>query len=304
MQWRNGMVVLGVALAMATPAEAKLKVVTTITDLAAVVKEVGGPEVEVDSIARGTQDPHFIEAKPSYMVKASRADLIVAMGLELEQGWLPSILRGARNPKVMPGAPGYVEAGAWIEPLEVPTGKLTRADGDVHGGGNPHFNLDPERMATVAIKLGEKLGELSPTQRADFKARAEKMRDRLLAKTKEWQARVVRSGVKQVVTYHKTLTYFLARFGIANPEILEPKPGIPPTSAHIIHVIEVIRARKVPLVLVENYFDDSVIKKIRSAIPEIRSRTVPVLVEGAEGIATLDDLYETLIKAVESGGGQ
>lgn len=133
-------------LAFAGAAEAKLNVVTTIPDLAVVVSEVGGDNVSVQSISKGTQDPHFIEAKPSYMVKVSHADLVVSLGLELEIGWLPPILQGARNPNVMPGTKGYLELGPFVDPIEVPKEKVTRVEGDVHPFGNPHFNLDPIRM--------------------------------------------------------------------------------------------------------------------------------------------------------------
>jgi zinc/manganese transport system substrate-binding protein len=281
------------------PAHAKLSVVVTTTDLKSVMAEVGGDFITVEAIAKGTQDPHFIEAKPSFMSKVSRADLVVAVGLDLEVGWLPNIVRGARNPKVNPGSPGYLEVGPLVNPIEVASGKVTRAEGDVHPYGNPHVHLDPIRMGQVAIFLAERLGQLDPTHADAFNTNAKVIQSRLTEKTKGWSERIAKSGVKKVVTYHKTLNYFFDRFHIENVGTLEPKPGIPPTTAHILKIIDVIREKKVPLILVENFFDPTVTKKIREEVPSVRSATVPVDVEGESGIATLDDLYEKLVRILE-----
>jgi zinc/manganese transport system substrate-binding protein len=280
-------------------AQAKLNVVTTITDLAVIAREVGGDEVIVDAIAKGTQDPHFIEAKPSYMVKLSKADLLVAVGLELEVGWVPSLILGARNPKVKTGEKGYLEIGPSIDPLEIPTGKISRSDGDVHPDGNPHFYLDPIRLGKTAQLIAARLGELDPTHAAEFTKRGEAFAARMKTKSELWRARLVKTGVKKIVTYHKTLTYFFDRFGIANPAILEPKPGIPPTSGHIIEVIELMKQQKVPLILVENFFDASVTKKITNEVPGSRAASVAVNVEGESNIKTNEDLIENLVKAIE-----
>ena len=291
--------VLALSLSYSATANAKLSVVTTTTDLKALVDEVGGEFVNADCIAKGTQDPHFIEAKPSYMTKMSKADLVVAVGLDLEVGWLPSIVRGARNPKINPGNSGYLEIGPGVDPLEVPTGKISRSEGDVHPFGNPHFSLDPIRMGTGAILLADKLGQLDGAHKAQFTEKAKAFQARMQAKTAAWQARITKSGVKKAVSYHKTLTYFFERFHIENPAILEPKPGIPPTSGHILDVIRIIKEEKIPLILVENYFDPTVTNRIKEEIPAIRTATVAVAVDGAPNVKTLDDLYESLVVAVE-----
>ncbi len=280
-------------------ASASLNIVTTTTDLRAIAAEVAGSLASVESIAKGTQDPHFIEAKPSFMVKASKADLIISNGLELEVGWLPSILSGSRNPKIKAGEKGNLEIGPAIDPLEVPTGKISRADGDVHPDGNPHFTLDPIRVGKAALLIGKKLGELDPPNAATYAKNADALNARLTEKTKAWMARIAKTGVKKVITYHKTLTYFLTRFSLETPAILEPKPGIPPTSGHIIEVIGLIKTQKIPLILVENYFDPTVTTKIKQEAPLVRTVTVPVAVDGAPGITKLDDLYETLVKSIE-----
>ncbi|MBS1961600.1 MAG: zinc ABC transporter substrate-binding protein [Bdellovibrionales bacterium] len=280
-------------------AEAKLNVITTIPDLRSITEEVAGDLVNVESLGRGTQDPHYIEAKPSYMLKVNKADLVISIGMELEIGWLPSILAGARNPKVNAGEKGNLEVGSSVEPLEVPKGNISRADGDVHPAGNPHVTLDPIRAGEIAQKIAARLGELDPPNAAKYEAGAKALVSRLTEKSRDWDSRIRKSGVTQVITYHKTLTYFLDRFKLENPAILEPKPGIPPTSGHIIDVIKLAKEKKIGLVLVENYFDPTVTTKIKQEVPGLRAVTVAVAVDGAPGVKKIDDVYEGLVKAIE-----
>lgn len=280
-------------------ADAKIQVIATLPDLGVLAQEVGGDAVTVESIAKGTQDPHFIEAKPSYMVKVSKADLLISAGLSLEIGWLPSLIQGARNPKVKAGEPGYLELGLNMDPLEVPQGNISRAGGDVHPDGNPHFYIDPIRLGKAAGLIADRLSQLDPSHAADFQGRATAFADRMKKKTEEWKKRIEKSGVKKVVSYHKTLTYFFNRFGLENVARLEPKPGIPPTSAHILEVVQVMKQQKVKLILVENFFDPTVTKKILGEVPDARSVTVPVDVGGESGINTNEELIERLVRAVE-----
>jgi zinc/manganese transport system substrate-binding protein len=289
-------------LAFTSQAEAKLNVVTTTPDLAVVISEVGGDHVSVQSLSKGTQDPHFLEAKPSFMVKVNRADLMVSTGLELEIGWLPPIIQGARNPNVMPGSEGYLEVGQFITPIELPSTKVTRAEGDVHPFGNPHFMLDPIRAGQVAVGIAGHLAEMDPDHAAIYKENASKLKTRLEEKTKAWQKRIAKSGVTEVVTYHKTLNYFLDRFGIGNPINLEPKPGIPPTAQHIMEVIRVVKEKNIKLVMIENFYDKSFADKIVSEVPKIKVDTIPVEVGGDPSIKTLDDLYEHLVSVIEEAG--
>lgn len=284
---------------ISSTAQAKLNVLTTVPDLRTIVAEIGGDKVDVSSIAKGTQDPHYVEAKPSYMSKASRADLVVAVGLELEIGYLPPILQGARNPKVMPGTKGYLEAGQFIEPLELPRGKVTRAEGDVHPLGNPHFMFDPIRAGQVAVGIAERMGELDNSHAKDYMDKAKAFQNRMQQKSKGWAERITKSGVSKVVTYHKTLTYFFDRFHIENSAILEPKPGIPPTASHTLQVIDIIKQKKVPLVMIENFFDPTAANRVKDEVPSIRVASVPVMVDGEPGINTMDDLYEKLVKTIE-----
>jgi zinc/manganese transport system substrate-binding protein len=233
------------------------------------------------------------------MVKANHADLIVAVGLELEIGWLPSVIQGARNPKILKGQKGYLEVGPLVDPLEVPKGHVSRAEGDVHPDGNPHVTLDPDRAGRIANVIGERLAELDPEHASDYQKNAKALQKRLNDKTKLWQHRIDATKIKKIVTYHRTLTYFFDRFHLENPAFLEPKPGIPPTSGHIIEVIDIIKKQKIPLLLIENYFDPSIANRIKQEVPSIRSETVAVSVEGAPNIRRIDDLYENLVKAIE-----
>ena len=200
----------------------------------------------------------------------------------------------------MPGNPGYLEIGPSIEPLEVHTGAITRAEGDVHPFGNPHFTLDPIRVGKAALLVAERLGQIDTPHAAIYLVNAEKLKGRMEAKSATWTQRLEKSRIKKIITYHKTLTYFLDRFHIENPAILEPKPGIPPTSGHILEVIQIVRNQSVPLILIENYFDPTVTHRIVEQVPSVRTAIVPVAVGGAPGIKSLDDLYETLVATIEA----
>lgn len=293
--------ILAAALICCAPSvlAAPLNVLTTTTDLKAVVAEVGGLNVTVESFCKGAQDPHFLEAKPSFMVKTSTADLVVAIGLGLEVGWLPNIVNGGRNPKVMPGQNGYLEVGSLIEVIDKPAGAVSRDQGDVHPEGNPHITLEPIRLGQVAQLIATRLSLLDPAHATEFTARADALAKRLQDKTKGWGERIAKSGNVKVITYHKTLNYFLSRFGMQAVASLEPLPGIPPSAKHIVSVIEKAKANKVKLVLVENFFDATIAQRIATEVPGLRIVSVPVAVDGDANVKTIDDLYERLVAAVE-----
>jgi zinc/manganese transport system substrate-binding protein len=291
--------VLLLALLFETSAQAKLSVVTTTPDLGALVEAVGGEEVKVDVIAKGTQDPHFIEAKPSYMVKVSKADLVLAVGLSLEVGWLPSLITGARNPKVNPGSAGYIEVGPLADPLDVAKGEVSRAGGDVHPDGNPHINLDPVRMGRLANNVAAKLGELDPAHKELYIDRAKKFDSQMNDKTAQWQERIKKTGVKQVITYHNDVLYFLERFGMKAVGFLEPKPGIPPTAQHLMEIMKLIKREKVSLVFIENYFDTKIATRLTADAPETRIKVVGIAVGSKPELKSTSDVIEQLVRAIE-----
>lgn len=283
----------------AASAEARLNVVATTSDIGALAKEVAGDDASVVAIAKGSQDPHFIEAKPSYMVKLRDADLLISNGLSLEIGWLPSLIRGARNPKVNPGSAGHLDLGSLIEPLERPTGSITRAMGDVHPDGNPHFTLDLERDADLAQKIADRMGQLDPAHKDGYVTRAKAFKTRIESKMKDWKARIEKIGIKKVITYHPSLNYFLNRFGIQSPLNLELKPGVPPSAQHILDVIAVTKTEKIKLILVDNFFDTKIADRVAKESPGTRVVSVGIAVESAPNLKTLDDVTEQLVKAFE-----
>lgn len=285
---------------MSLASEAKLSVVTTTSDLAYLVKVVAVDKADVFSVAKGTQDPHQIEAKPSFMVKMRNADLVIAQGLELESAWIIPLIQGSRNSDIAPGTKGFLELGDKLKPIEIPKANATRADGDVHPGGNPHFQLDPIRMGEAAVLIAKKMGELDSINAKVFETNALAFKSKMEAKTIEWKSRLEKTGVKEVVTYHKTLTYFLGRFGITGAAQLEPRPGIPPTANHLMEVIKVMKEKKINLVLIENFFDSSISSKIKESLPGARVVLVPVAVDGARGMNSTEDVIENLVKVIEN----
>ena len=284
-----------------SPLEAAVKVMTTTSNVANLVKIVGGDLVEVTSFTTGTQDPHFAEAKPSYVMKASRADLVVSVGLELEIGWLPAILNGARNPRLMPGELGSLVLGDYVTPLEVPKGVVSREHGDVHPDGNPHFMLDPIRAGQLALVVANRLGELDKVNVNVYQSNGQKFKDEMNRLTEVWQKQIAASGVRKLYTYHKTLTYFLARMGLESAGFIEPKPGVPPSGRHIHGLIAKAKNKNVRLILNENLFSTKAAYRIQKDVNHLKVVSVPVSVGGAPAVASLQDLYQGLVDAIVGG---
>lgn len=233
----------------------KLNVIASTTDLAALAREVGGDRIDVDSIAKGYQDPHFVEAKPSFLLKLRQADLLVSVGLQLEIGWLPPLVNQSGNPRIQVGAPGYLDASQYSEILEIPTGQVTRAMGDVHPLGNPHYWLDPDNGRRVAKGIATKLGELDPANAAYFQQRYQDFDKRLAAAEKNWEDTMRPYRGRKVVTYHRSWPNFAHHFGLDVVGYIEPRPGIPPSPQHTIELIQQMKRDNIKLMLIEPYFD-------------------------------------------------
>jgi len=248
-------IALAAGLLAAAPAHAELNVVTTTEDLAALAREVGGDKVKVESLSRGYQDPHFVEAKPSFVIKLHSADLLIAVGRELEIGWLPPLVNQARNAKVQPGGEGYFDASQGVKILEIPTGQLTRAMGDVHPQGNPHYWLDPDNGLRIAKGIQKKLSALSPADAAYFAQREDAFEKRLAEAQKRWDAQMAPYKGTKIVTYHRSWPNFVDRFGLDVIGYVEPRPGIPPSPSHTIDLINDMKAKNVKIIMVEPYFD-------------------------------------------------
>jgi len=244
------------SLLFSSPAEArKLKVVTTLSDFASLAQTIGGDRVDTDSIAKGYQDPHFVEPKPSFILKLHDADVLIVAGLELEIGYLPPLLDQARNEKIRPTGAGYLDASVGCDILDRPTGVVTRAMGDVHPYGNPHYWLDPNNGRVIARAIAAKLGALDPAGAADYANNLADFEARLTAAEARWKARIAPFKGTKIVTYHSSWPNFAKAFSLDVVGFLEPKPGIPPTPQHKLEIINLMREQKVPLILMEVYFD-------------------------------------------------
>lgn len=233
----------------------KLNVVTATTDMAALTQEVGGDKVNVDAIAKGYQDPHFVEAKPSFLLKLRQADLLVVVGLQLEIGWLPPLVTQSGNPRIQVGAPGYLDASQFAAIMEVPQGTVTRAMGDVHPLGNPHYWLDPDNGRRIARGLANKLAEMDAGDAAYFQERFQDFDKRLTAAEQKWDTEMKPYRGRKVVTYHRSFPNFAQHFGLDVIGYVEPRPGIPPTPSHTVEMIQLMKRENCKVVLVEPYFD-------------------------------------------------
>lgn len=239
-----------------------LKVIATTEDLASLGKEVGGDKITIEALGKGYQDPHFVEAKPSFILKLVNADLLIAVGRELEIGWLPPLITQSRNAKIQPSANGYLDASLGVKILEIPQGQLTRAMGDVHPLGNPHYWLDPNNGRLVAQAIRDKLSELLPNDRAYFAQRYADFDHRLADGEKRWDAALAPYKGMKIVTYHRSWPNFADRFGLDVMGYVEPKPGIPPSPSHTIELIDEMKRQQVKVILVEPYFDTKTPEKI------------------------------------------
>jgi len=298
----------GLAFSAAVPrAEAALNVVTTTTDLASIVSEVGGDKVTVESLARGYQDPHFVEAKPSFVLKLHQADLLVLVGRDLEIGWLPALITQSRNARIQPGADGYFDASLTAKILDLPTGQITRAMGDVHPLGNPHYWLDPENGRRIAKAVQAKLAQKDAANAAYYAQRAADFDRRLTEAQQRWKSMMAPYKGLKVVTYHRSWPNFADAFGLDVIGYIEPKPGIPPTPQHTLDVIQAMKAQQVKLILVEPYFD----LKTPNSIASQTGGKVLVLPPSVGGVKGADDylkLFETeislLVAAIKATGAK
>lgn len=247
--------IMFVALASSGVAEAALNVVTTTEDLAALTREVGGDRVTVEGIARGYQDPHFVEPKPSFILKLNRADLLVLVGRDMEIGWLPPLITQSRNPRIQPGADGYLDASLTAKILEIPTGLITRAMGDVHPLGNPHYWLDPANGRRIAQAIQKKLADRSPGDASYFAQRYADFDRRLTDAEKRWDAMMAPYRGTRIVTYHRSWPNFAERFGLDVVGYVEPRPGIPPSPRHTLELMQEMKRQQIKMILVEPYFD-------------------------------------------------
>jgi zinc/manganese transport system substrate-binding protein len=257
---------LFVAAAPLPAAAKKLTVLTATSDLAALTQEVGGDRISVESIAKGYQDPHFVEAKPSFLLKLRQADLLITVGLDLEIGWLPPLITQSGNSRIQQGGNGFLDASQFAEVLEVPQGQVTRAMGDVHPQGNPHYWLDPDNGRRVAAGIAKKLAQLQPADAAYFDQRTQDFTKRLADAQKRWDEQMKPYRGRKVVTYHRSFPNFAKHFGLDVVGYVEPRPGIPPSPGHTIQLMGMMKKDNVKIILVEPYFDLKTPNSIASGV--------------------------------------
>jgi zinc/manganese transport system substrate-binding protein len=274
-------------LSFGSAAEAKLRVVSSLQDFASIAQSVGGDRVETFSLAKGYQDPHFVDAKPSFILQLSRADLLIVAGLDLELGYLPPLIDQSRNRKIHPGNPGYLDASVGCEVLQRPTTQVTRAMGDVHPYGNPHYWTDPENGRVIARSIAARLSQLDPAGGAVFQKNLAAFEQRLSQKQAEWKAKMAPYAGAKVVTFHNSWPNFAKRFKLNVVGHVEPKPGIPPSPSHTLAIINLIQAQKVPVIIVEPYFD----KKTPNYIAAKSGAKVVTLYPSVGGTPAIKDYF-------------
>jgi zinc/manganese transport system substrate-binding protein len=291
--------VLAALLAVVLPAHvsAAMKVVTTTEGLAALAKEVGGDRVQVESLSRGIQDPHFVDANPMLAVKLRNADLLVDVGLDLEIGWLPPLVTQSRNANIQPGGSRRLTAASAVAVLDVPTGPVSRAQGDLHPGGNPHFLTDPRRAARVAAAIADRLSALDAASAAEYRRRLQDFQKRMDAADARWQAQLAPVKGRKVFTRHRTLTYFFDWSGIVSAGELEPRPGVPPPPAHLADLVGIAQREGVKAIVVEDYYDTKSAELVaRHSGAKIVQ--VPGDVGGEPGVDTYEKYMEVIVKRI------
>ena len=242
------------SLALAAPAMAQLKVMTSTTDLADIASQVGGSKVKVTHVSEGYQDPHFAEAKPSFILQMRNADVFAFVGLDLEIGWMPLLIQGARNTKIQPGGSGYLDVSQAIAVLDRARGNVDRSQGDVHPLGNPHYWLDPENGRKIARLFQRKFSQLDPKNAASYEANANAFESRLNAAETAWQPQLAQIKGQPVVAYHTSWKYLAEYTGMNIVGFMEPKPGVPPSPSHLAGLIMQMKRTGAKAIIMEPFY--------------------------------------------------
>lgn len=287
--------------ALAPAALAKLNVVATTPDLASIAREIGGDKITLATLAKPTEDPHFVDARPSFIVKLNHADVLIEGGAELEIGWLPALLDQARNEKIVAGAPGHVNCAKGVQLLDVPA-TLDRSRGDIHAAGNPHFAISPSNGKIIAQNIADALAENDPPNAETYRANLKTFTAALDAKLVEWQKTLAPFKGRSLVAYHDSWPYFAREFGLKIELFLEPKPGIPPTPAHLAEVILKMKEESARVIIVDPYLNrrtaDTVARETGATVVPVTQ--FPGGLKGTEGgyIQLVDQLVNSLATAL------
>lgn len=280
---------------------AQLHVVTTTTDLAAIARAVGGDDVRAESLTSGTTDLHYVAARPSMIRRAHDADLLLVIGVDLEVGWLPAVLGSARNPRINVGQTGYLDLSTVVPVLGVPTGPVSRAMGDVHASGNPHYLLDPENGRLVARAIAKRLARLDPANAPGYDQRLAEFEIGLNEKLPVWNERMARLAAKPVIAYHTSLIYLANAYGFEIVDEVEPLPGIAPSPKDLGELVATIRAQGVRVLLMEPFFERRSATFLHDKTG-IEAVVIPSSVESLPGIQTYFDLFDGIVGAIGQAG--
>ena len=309
---RIGLPALALAAALAGPLgpttagaqERKIKVVTTLPVFAELVKAVGGDRVDVTAIASPVQDPHFVDAKPSYILAAGQADVFILAGMDLEVGWEPLVREGSRNAAIQVGAPGYVDASAHVRKLGVPTGRIDRSRGDVHPYGNPHYWLDPLNAVPLTADIALALSRVDPRNAGLYNDRRRQFLVELERRMTGWRSRMAPLQGTPIVSYHESWEYFARRFGLQIAGTLEPKPGIPPSPSHLARLMDRMQALGVERILKEPYYENKnpqlVARETGAVVVELPNQPQP----GQDYLAFIDSLIDRVTSARRAGAAR
>jgi zinc/manganese transport system substrate-binding protein len=294
----HGAALLVALLSLPATAAAQLRVVTSTTDLYEIAREVGGKHITAKHIGEGYQDPHFIEAKPSFVLDLRRADVWAFVGLDLEIGWMPLLLDGARNPKIRMGGSGYLDASRVIDVLDVPTGNVDRSQGDVHALGNPHYWLNPDNGLRIAQLFREKFSELDPSHAADYQANLQAFESKLAARRAGWDSLRGELRGKPIVAYHTSWRYLAAYTGVDIVGFMEPKPGVPPSPSHVAALIETVKRTGAKVIIMEPFYD----RKMPDFVAARTGARVLVLPSSVGGVPGVDDYLSLITYDLEKLG--
>ena len=277
----------------------KINVVTTLSDLKSITELIGGDKVDVTSIATGYQNPHFVDPKPSYIIKLSKADMFVTIGLDLETGWSPQLLSSSRNTNIQKGSVGYVDASVGVNLLQVPS-NINRGEGDIHIYGNPHYWLDPINGKQIAKNISDALEKISPENKAFFEANLKAFDTKIDLKLKEWMMKMAPYKGTKLIAYHNEWVYFEQRFGLKIVDFMEPKPGIPPTPTQLVKIISEVKSNAIKVIISSPYFTTSssdVVSKQTGAKTLILATSVGAF----DGINNYFDLFDYNINKLIGG---
>ncbi len=272
----------------------KLKVVTSYRYISDVAGRIGGDEISAIALSKGSRDPHFITPKPSFISKMRRADLLIINGGQLEIGWIPPILRKANNPKIVPGSEGFLDLFSFIRPIEVPT-DVSRAQGDIHPDGNPHFALNPDNIALIAKAIKNKLAELLPEKNKYFEDNLNNFLKKWEERSKYWEEELKKFSGKNIIQYHKNFDYFIEKYNLNELGTLEPVPGIPPTSKQIEKIITLVKNRGGSFLLHDVYHNQKASKYVAKRC-KIKMVILPHDVGSVPGAKDIFSLFDEIVR--------